>query len=148
MNKRLLSLLLVVPILAACNGQNSSSSVVKEDVAITDEDFLAVGHLWGKPKMMKDKGFGDPVELRGTNIGSLFVQENWMTLTNASCQIDAINILTSRFGREKAWELLTIYEENFWTDEDWDNCVELGINHIRLPITYMNVWEDIKWILV
>ena len=165
MNKRLLSLLLVVPILAACNGQNSSStnkpsssndiisssssakvensssSVVKEDVAITDEDFLAVGHLWGEPKMMKDKGFGDPVELRGTNIGSLFVQENWMTLTNASCQIDAINILTSRFGREKAWELLTIYEENFWTDEDWDNCVELGINHIRLPITYMNVWD-------
>ena len=64
-----------------------------------------------------------------------------MTLTNASCQIDAINILTSRFGREKAWELLTIYEENFWTDEDWDNCVELGINHIRLPITYMNVWD-------
>ena len=73
MNKRLLSLLLVVPILTACNGQNSSSSVVKEDVVITDEDFLAVGHLWGKSKMMKDKGFGDPVELRGTNIGSLFV---------------------------------------------------------------------------
>ena len=161
MNKRLLSLLLAIPVLAACNGQDnssqkqssskldvpSSSSNVSSSVPnnefdpITEEDFLAAGSLWGQPKMMKDKGIGDPVSLRGFNIGSLFVQENWMTLTNAYCQLETINTFTSRFGRDKAWELLSIYEDNFWTEEDWDNCVKLGINSIRLPITYMNVWD-------
>lgn len=167
MSKRFISLLsafLLLPIVSACttNGNSTSSSINSNPISssssvisnstkqssssnqidsITEEDFLNVGYLYGEPKMMKDKGIGDPVALRGTNIGSLFVQENWMTLTNASCQLDAINILTERFGRDKAYELLSIYEDNFWTDEDWDNCVELGINSIRLPITYMNVWD-------
>ncbi len=158
----LLSSLLLLPILNACNSNNSvnknstnsltsssnqtsntisQSSANKQITPIGEYDFLSVGYLYGKPKMMKNKGVGEPVQLRGTNIGSLFVQENWMTLTNASCQLDALNTLTERFGKDKAYELFSIYEDNFWTDEDWDNCVELGLNSIRLPITYMNVWD-------
>ena len=74
--------ILIVTVPSGCTWEPSSpsndkvSSSVKDGIdPITDEDFLAVGHLWGKPKMMKDKGFGDEVSLRGTNIGSLFVQE-------------------------------------------------------------------------
>lgn len=145
----LLSMLMLLPLMGACrspdvstNNDNSvNSSPVAEDVAITDEDFLAAGYLFGKPKMMKDKGIGDEVSLRGTNIGSLFVQENWMTLTSSPCQIETINVLTERFGRDKAYELLSIYEDNFWTIEDFDKCAEMGMNCIRLPITYMNVWD-------
>lgn len=122
------------------SSSSSSSSIIKID-PIDDYDFLSAGYIYGKPKMMKDKGIGEPVSLRGTNIGSLFVQENWMTLTDASCQLDAMVTLTERFGKEQMYELFSIYEDNFWTEEDWDNCVELGINCIRLPITYMNVWD-------
>ena len=112
----LLSMMMLLPLIGACaqngntsNNENnsinknsstidSSSSIVEKSPAITDADFLAAGYLFKQPKMMKDKGIGEEVSLRGTNVGSLFVQENWMTVTNASCQIETINVLTNRFG--------------------------------------------------
>lgn len=61
---------------------------------------------------------------------------------NVSCQKEMIQVLRERFGKEKADELIDVYEDNFWTETDFDNCKDLGMNVIRLPFTYMNFLED------
>lgn len=82
------------------------------------------------------------VILKGTNAGGWLVQENWLNATDATDQMTTLKTLTSRFGNTQAQELLDIYMDNYWTEEDFDNCVELGFNCIRLPFTYMNLLDD------
>ncbi len=107
---------------------------------IQKEDFLKVENK----KIVNTKGEG--IVLRGTNAGGWLVQEFWMCPTeeteNVSCQKELIETLTERFGKEKAEELIDIYEENYWTETDFDNCKEMGMNVIRLPFTYMNFLEE------
>ena len=45
----------------------------------------------------------------------------------------------SRFGEEDTKRLWQTYRQNWWSDADFENCAEMGINVIRLPFTYMNV---------
>ena len=79
--------------------------------------------------------------LRGTNVGGMFIPERWMCLTDCADLLQTINILTERFSRKEAFELLDIYQQNFWTEEDWSNVTELGINCLRLPISYADVYD-------
>ena len=89
---------------------------------------------------------GEEIILRGTNAGGWLVQEFWMCPTNDTpnvhCQKELIKVLTDRFGRDKAEELISIYEDNYWTEKDFDNCRNVGMNVIRLPFTYMNFLND------
>ena len=44
---------------------------------------------------------GEPVLLRGVNMGGWLVQEAWMNLTNAPSQMESFAVLDERFGREE-----------------------------------------------
>ena len=50
--------------------------------------------------------------------------------------------LANRFGASKRDELVSTYENNYWTTQDFDNCAEMGMSVIRLPFTYMNLCDD------
>ncbi|MDR3345488.1 MAG: glycoside hydrolase family 5 protein [Oscillospiraceae bacterium] len=74
------------------------------------------------------------IYLRGTNAGGWLVFEQWMcAIENAPDQQTIISTLTERFGEETCDELLDVYRDNFWQEQDFDNCAELGLNVIRLP---------------
>ena len=110
-----------------------SHAEAKVGTAITDDDFLKADG-----KNLKNKsGTGDVVNLRGTNAGGYFVQEFWMTptasTTNVSDQKDIMKMLEQRFGEEKMYELIDAYEQAYWTEADFDKCVDMGMNCIRLP---------------
>ncbi|MDR0304468.1 MAG: cellulase family glycosylhydrolase [Chitinispirillales bacterium] len=84
---------------------------------------------------------GERVYLRGVNAGGWLVHEPWMTPVNANAhdQVTIMNQLKSRFGAAKRDELIAIYEDNYWTETDFNNCAAMGMSVIRLPFTYMNL---------
>ena len=86
---------------------------------------------------------GNEVIMRGINAGGLFVTEHWMTGFNKSNPkndyLSLSRTFISRFGEEDTKQLWEEYRSNWWTEEDFENCAEMGINVIRLPFTYMNV---------
>lgn len=93
--------------------------------------------------VLKDhSGKGDAVILRGTNAGGWLVQEAWMCPTNSVDQKSTIRIFTERFGKERAEELLAVYENHWWTLQDFDNAKELGFNVLRLPFAWFHLLDD------
>ena len=86
---------------------------------------------------------GNEVIMRGINAGGLFVTEHWMTGFNKSNPkndyLSLSRTFISRFGEEDTKRLWQTYRQNWWSDADFENCAEMGINVIRLPFTYMNV---------
>lgn len=98
-------------------------------------------------KVLRDAaGEGNVVQLKGTNAGGYLLQEFWMTPTNATSGVkaeeDIYSVLTERFGKEKMSELVDIYQDAYWTEEDFDYCRELGMNCIRLPFWYRNIVDE------
>ncbi|MFQ9514772.1 MAG: cellulase family glycosylhydrolase [Eubacterium sp.] len=109
---------------------------------ITDSDFLKA-----QDKILRNEyGMGSKIILRGVNAGGWLVQEPWMCPTKSSNTIQdqktIESTLVSRFGEEKAQELLNTYQDNFWTESDFDNCENLGMNVIRLPFWYLNIVKE------
>ncbi|MBQ1879193.1 MAG: cellulase family glycosylhydrolase [Bacilli bacterium] len=84
---------------------------------------------------------GNKFLLRGTNLGSYYLHERWMALTDSPDMLYTVNKLTERFDRDAAFELLDIYQTNFWTSEDFDAVQALGLNCLRFPISYMDVFD-------
>ena len=80
------------------------------------------------------------------------LQEIWLCATyggtddnssgNIRCQKNILDTLNYRFGSEKAKNLISAYEDNYWTTGDFENCAKLGINCIRLPIWYRNLVDE------
>ena len=122
----------------AISGKITGITQVSAREALGSNDFLKVNGT----QIRKQKGKGDVVYLRGTNAGGWLVQENWMNPTNASDQKTMMTTLANRFGTSKRDELVSTYENNYWTTQDFDNCAEMGMSVIRLPFTYMNLCDD------
>lgn len=82
------------------------------------------------------------VILNGINLGSWLMMEMWMCPIEAKDEqfsySDAIGVLESRFGRKKAEELITLYEDSFITDDDFSKIEALGFNCVRIPFWYRN----------
>lgn len=98
-------------------------------------------------KVLRDEaGTGNIVQLKGTNAGGYLLQEFWMTTTkatpNVNAEIDVYSKLIDRFGEEDALKLITLYQDNFWTEADFDYCKSLGMNCIRLPFWYKNIVDE------
>ena len=148
MNKKIVKIALIMLLVIASTGCKNNNS--------TENKKIHKGQKWNMEKI-KEKDFlktrekeiinkdGNKIVLRGTNAGGWLLQEFWMCPTkdteNVHCQTTLINKLTERFGKEKAEELINIYDDNFWTESDFDNCKELGMNVIRLPFTYMTLLD-------
>ena len=138
--KKLVSMLLVFAMTfsVAISGKITGITQVSAREALGSNDFLKVNGT----QIRKQKGTGDIVYLRGTNAGGWLVQEDWMNPTNASDQKTMMTTLANRFGASKRDELISTYENNYWTTQDFDNCAEMGMSVIRLPFTYMNLCDD------
>lgn len=138
--KKLVSMLLVFAMTfsVAISGKIIGITQVSAREALGSNDFLKVNGT----QIRKQKGTGDIVYLRGTNAGGWLVQEDWMNPTNASDQKTMMTTLANRFGASKRDELVSTYENNYWTTQDFDNCAEMGMSVIRLPFTYMNLCDD------
>ncbi len=119
-------------------GGITEAQKVNADTALTSEDFLKTNGT----TIRKSSGSGDIVYLRGTNAGGWLVQENWMNPTNAEDQKTIMDTLADRFGTSVRDELIAVYEDNYWTTQDFDNCADMGMSVIRLPFTYMNLCDD------
>ena len=122
----------------AISGKITGITQVSAREALGSNDFLKVNGT----QIRKQKGTGDIVYLRGTNAGGWLVQEDWMNPTNASDQKTMMTTLANRFGASKRDELVSTYENNYWTTQDFANCAEMGMSVIRLPFTYMNLCDD------
>ena len=72
-----------------------------------------------------------------------------MSSTNSKDQKTISEKLTNRFGKKIKENLISIYEENYFTSNDLDKLKEMGMSVIRVPFTYMNLYDKIKnnWIL-
>lgn len=84
---------------------------------------------------------GEKVVLRGTNLGGWLVQEGWMCPTEQADTLSTMKTLYSRFGRDAAEELVDIYEDNWIAETDFANIAALGLNTVRIPFTYMNIFN-------
>lgn len=138
-------ILTVATLFIGCNKKEETpDNVVKgtkwEKGQLEDTDFLKTEGT----KVLNQKG--EEIILRGTNAGGWLVQEFWMCPTesthNVHCQLELIETLTNRFGKEKAEELINIYEDNFWTEQDFDNCKAMGMNVLRLPFWYRTFLDE------
>lgn len=87
---------------------------------------------------------GNAVALRGTNFGGWLVQEGWMCPTEQTDTLSTDMTLYSRFGKEKAEALIAAYQESWITEEDFKTVKELGLNVVRVPFTYMNVYHHLS----
>ena len=87
---------------------------------------------------------GNAVALRGTNFGGWLVQEGWMCPTKQTDTLSTDMTLYSRFGKEKAEALIAAYQESWITEEDFKTVKELGLNVVRVPFTYMNVYRHLS----
>lgn len=87
---------------------------------------------------------GNAVVLRGTNFGGWLVQEGWMCPTKQTDTLSTDMTLYSRFGKEKAEALIAAYQESWITEEDFKTVKELGLNVVRVPFTYMNVYHHLS----
>jgi aryl-phospho-beta-D-glucosidase BglC (GH1 family) len=103
----------------------------------TDLDFLKTDDT----QIKNNYGKGNCVYLRGTNIGNLFVQENWMSSTDAKDQKTIISVLEERFGKNGKNSLIQHYENSYLSTEDFDKFKELGMSAVRVPFTYMNFYD-------
>jgi len=143
--RRLAVLLVAVLVFSGVNlnfeKRASAETTQEENVVytpITDKDFLKTNGT----KIRNESGLGKVVQLRGVTNYYYTIQEYGMTQTSFSdgeyCMQNLVDILYNRsdIGKDKAEALFDIYEESFWTEEDFIRCVEYGVNCIKLPIWY------------
>lgn len=94
---------------------------------------------------------GKEIVLNGINLGGWMIMETWMSpIIDENQQMaysDVIKILEKRFGKDKAAELVRLYEDSFITESDFNKIEKLGFNCIRLPFWYRNFMDtDGKWL--
>lgn len=87
-------------------------------------------------------GTGDAVTLRGTNVGGWLITENWQSPVDAKDLRTILETFTSRFGKDKAWELVNHLQNNWWTEKDFDLVKAEGINILRLPMSYFEMMNE------
>ena len=136
--------------ITSCFFYNASYEGTPEDVysvGLIDESMFIVT----EGESLKTVG-GDTLTLRGVNIGGLFVTENWMNAIFRETKTEGGSFNTydklisetfiERFGIEKAQALWDEYRKNMFSDEDFKILKDMGVNAVRLPITYMTVDFD------
>lgn len=112
--------------LAACNS-NNNTAIPLPALSVSGD------------KIVSDTGY--EVALHGTNLGGWLVQESWMCPTEQTDWRTTVSTLYSRFGRETAEELIDVYEDNWITAADFANIAAIGLDTVRIPFTYMNIYN-------
>ena len=122
--------------------QDDSLEQVQED-PLTEEDFL---HTEGAAIVNQN---GERLILTGINLGGWLIQEYWMCPVQGDrdtlqwTNLQTLDTLEERFGREKTQELLETYQDNWITEWDIQRIASFGANCIRVPFWYRNfMWDD------
>jgi aryl-phospho-beta-D-glucosidase BglC (GH1 family) len=116
----------------------SQTAVFQYVITNTPSNFLKTD---GK-KVRNNYGTGEDVILRGTNAGGWLVTENWQCPVDAKDQLTVLKVFTERFGKAKANELINKYQDNWWTESDFDLVKAEGMNVLRLPVTYFEMLNE------
>ncbi|MBM0799891.1 hypothetical protein D0399_06225, partial [Staphylococcus epidermidis] len=94
---------------------------------------------------------GKNFQLKGVNAGNAFTTEGYLGGITGKQYEDypkpyknktykeLKEKLDDEFGPKEAKKKLNTYANNHWTDEDFQNVKDMGLNTIRLPINYINV---------
>ena len=114
--------------------------------AFTDDDFLTTDGQ----KIVNQKG--EQVILKGVNLGSWLIWEDWLTpyerstddetVNKETAHFDVAEVLEERFGRDGAYELMNTYMDNWITEYDLDEIKNMGFNCVRVPFWYRNFYYD------
>ena len=94
---------------------------------------------------------GEEVFLRGLNLGGWLIMEDWFcpVANDKTGDVYTYQVLEERFGTEKTYELMNIYQDNWIVESDFLNIAEMGFNCVRIPFWYRNFQSDDNgtWIL-
>jgi len=88
-------------------------------------------------------GFGQPLTLRGVNLGGWLNMENFVTghPANESLMRDAVR---RAIGDDKYQRYFTSFLDNFFTDDDAQFLAETGINSVRIAVNYRHFEDDMN----
>ena len=131
--KRILSLILAVTtVFSVC-----SFAFAEDANGFTDDDFL----MTKGQDIVNQKG--EKILLKGVNLGAWMIWEDWLCPYEESLDhFTVLDILTDRFGEEKAYELMDIYMDNWITEYDLDEIKTMGFNCVRVPFWFRNFYYD------
>ena len=143
--KKALSIFLAVIITLSSLSVLSVSVFADDNVVIHDEDAL---HTEGY-KIVNAKG--EDVFLKGLNLGGWLIMEDWFcpVANDKTGDLYTYEVLEERFGTEKTYELMNIYQDNWIQETDFKNIADMGFNCVRIPFWYRNFQSDNNgtWIL-
>lgn len=146
--KKILSLFLSIIIAVLSVTSVFAISVFAENtdnVVIHDEDALHTESY----KIVNANG--EEVFLKGLNLGGWLIMEDWFCpVDNDSIgDVYTYEVLEERFGTEKTYELMNIYQDNWIQETDFKNIADMGFNCVRIPFWYRNFQSDNEgtWIL-
>ena len=139
-----LAVLMIFSVGSFALAEDSAPAQEKETAAFTDEDFLTAKGM----KVYNQRG--EEVQLKGVNLGSWLIWEDWLTpydgvepnKDGVTDHMQVVDKLTERFGEEKAYELMNTYMDNWITEYDLDQIKEMGFNSVRVPFWYRNFYYD------
>jgi|GEM_PF-1176823 len=120
-----------------------AASLLLAGQAAAHSSFLKVdGRL-----VRNQNGRGDPVYLRGVNLGGWQVHETWMSpLAGAADDYTMRKTLSRRFGDAGRDALINAYQDSYLQEKDFRILADLGMSAVRLPIYYLNhMNEDGSW---
>lgn len=148
MRERILQCLLACTLVIAsvgCAGKDAGYDFAEAPVRMPDGQFQfselsADGHL-----IVNEAG--EPVALRGVNLGNWFLLEMWMLGIDHAIfddQYSYIKKMEERWGVEEAHRLMDIYRENWMTKRDFEIIQTFDMNCIRLPIHYSILESDAR----
>ncbi|MCR5046663.1 MAG: glycoside hydrolase family 5 protein [Treponema sp.] len=116
--------------------------------AMTEKSKRSLSHsdfLTAKGKFLAKQN-GEKVTLRGVNAGGYLLKEFWMTpceyTRKVKAEAELFDCLCERFGKEKALYLQENWQKSFWTEKDFDNCSQMGMNCVRLPFWHGNLIDS------
>ncbi|MGN1443879.1 MAG: glycoside hydrolase family 5 protein [Acutalibacteraceae bacterium] len=138
--KKMLSLLLAVMLIfSVCSVSFAvgEEETTDEVTGFTEKDFLTTKGT----KIVNAEG--KQVTLKGVNLGSWLIIEDWLSpYEEATDNLNIFDTLTERFGEEKAYELMNIYQDNWITEYDLDEIKSMGFNCVRVPFWFRNFYYD------
>ena len=88
--------------------------------------------------------FGQPVLLKGLNLGGWFIMEPWMCPADSGGLPDTYSIiqeLDNRFGVATEQLLIRTYQSNWITTADLNNITNGGFNCVRVPVWWGNFYS-------
>ncbi len=131
--KKIISLILAVTtVFSVC-----TFAFAEGTKGFTEEDFLMTN---GQDIVNQN---GEKIQLKGVNLGAWMIWEDWLCPYEENLDhYTILEILTERFGEEKAYELMDIYMDNWITEYDLDEIKSMGFNCIRVPFWFRNFYYD------